>query len=1222
MIRGAKGGESESRTPVESPDSLVSIAYARVVDLISEGEVGGLVNGAQSIFLNETPAETNGVRNFSGFTFDTRVGTQDQTHLPGFPQVESETVVNVEVTTGIPYVRAVTNSDLSAIRINFSVPRLVKQNQKNGDLTGTYVGYAIDVAMGSGPFVEVLASGFNGKTTGGYERSERIDLTGAPVGGWRVRVRRTSADSTSSAITDAFFVKSVTEIIDAKFRYPNSAIVGVSFDAQTFGGQIPKRAYHMRGLIIRVPSNYDPVTRSYSGVWDGTFKTAYSNNPAWVYFDLLINRRYGLGERINAAQIDKWGLYQIAQFCDELVDDGLGGQEPRFTCNAYIQKQVDALRLLQDIASIFRGMTYWGAGQAYVSADMPSDPVYTYTNANVIGGRFSYKGSKRSTRYSVALVSWTDPNDFFRQKTEYVPNDEAIGRFGVREVQISAFACSSQGQAQRAGRWSLLTNLLETETVNFSVGLEGIKARPGQIIRVADNDRAGRRIGGRVHAATLNSITVDSIGLVEDGDEITVITPAGEAETRTVQSVAGRTITVTVAFSAAPLPASVWAVDAEALATQLFRIIAIGETGPLEYSITATKHIPGKSAAVDSGTIISTRPITSIPNSVQAAPTNVRAQTDFIIDQYAATTTMSILWDAAEGATSYDAQWRRGNSDWVYAGQVASTQIDVVGIYAGDYYIRVRANNPLGVSSLWTTVGPLALQGKTNEPPLVEGLRTETQIFGIRVRWGVPVGAEDTAFTELQYNSTPDAETATSLGRLAYPTDDFLLSGLAAAVTRWFRARLIDKTGNIGAWSPWVFGTSSGDASDILTYLTGQITATELGQGLLTEIEKISGNGPGSVNVRIEDGDNILQSQVDALNAQVADITGAPDWSDTEAYLAGSLVKFDGSLYRAVQDVPAGTPLTNTAYWENIGDYASLGELVTALAVRIDEQDQQIATIDGQVTALSTSVDGVVAYVYPPMAGSTNDYAGGTTGYAGVWSIQSAFASEDLVLAQRIDTIEASVGEDVAARITEETEARVTADTALAQQITTLESTVGGNTALIQQEASARADADSALAETVDSVQATVGENTAAIEVTSSALADTQNGLQTMYSVKLGLTSDGRYYAAGMGIGIENTPAGMQSQVLFLADRFAVMHSAEPGATPVVPFVVQGGQVFINSAVISKATIQEAIVGATLKSETLGTTGLPILSVDFDIGQINVRSNSGRLRVQAGKLDG
>ncbi|MDS9879469.1 phage tail protein, partial [Pseudomonas protegens] len=478
IITGSKGGESKPRPSVEAPDSLQSTAYARILDLVSEGEIQGLVAGERSVYLDETPlANADGTRNFSGVTLDARTGSQDQLHIPGFPAVESEIAVGVELKYGQPWVRAVQNLQLSAVRVRLSTPRLAQTNTSNGDTNGYTVQYKIEVSTDGGPYVQVLASAFSGKTSTKYERSHRVDLPPASSN-WQIRVTRLTPNSTSGAIADKTSIDAITEVIDAKLRYPGSAVVGLQFDASQFQS-IPTRSFDLRGRIIRVPSNYDPESRLYSGVWDGSFKTAWTDNPAWIFYDLLLHFRYGLGHLLNEAQVDRWELYRIGQYCDQLVPDGRGSQEPRFTCNLFLQTRSNALDVLQDLATTFRGMSYWAAGSVMAIADIPEDPVYTYSNANVIDGKFGYFGSAKKTRYTVALVSWNDPADFYRQKVEYVDDQAGITRYGIQQTEITATGCTSQGQAQRIGKWALLTNRLETESVGFSVGLDGTLARPG-----------------------------------------------------------------------------------------------------------------------------------------------------------------------------------------------------------------------------------------------------------------------------------------------------------------------------------------------------------------------------------------------------------------------------------------------------------------------------------------------------------------------------------------------------------------------------------------------------------------------------------------------------------------------------------------------------------------------------------------------------------------------
>ena len=475
-IRGSKGSSS-THTPVESPDSLINTSYANILDAISEGPIVGLVNGAQSIYFDQTPlANADGSLNFTGVTWEQRTGEAEQDYISGFPAVEAETSVGIELKASQAWTQGLSNIQLSAVRIRLGASSLY-QTESDGDTVGYTVEYAVDLATDGGDYATVLSTSFLGKTTSGYQRSHRIELPKATMG-WQIRVRRITADSNSSSIVATTTVISYTEVIDAKLQYPYTALVGVKVDASQFSA-IPERAYRIRGRTIQVPANYDPSTRSYNGTWDGTFKIAWTDNPAWIYRDLVLNDRYGLGRYISDSQVDKWGLYQIAQYCDVMVSDGKGGTEPRFTCNLYLQSQNDALSVLQDMASIFRGMSYYAASEVVVSADMPSDPAYTYTNSNVVNGKFSRAGSSGSTRYSVCKVAWSDRDNFGNVRTEYVQDQKSLARYGVRDTSITAFGCVSQGQAQRLGQYTILTNQLETDTISFSVGLDGTIARPG-----------------------------------------------------------------------------------------------------------------------------------------------------------------------------------------------------------------------------------------------------------------------------------------------------------------------------------------------------------------------------------------------------------------------------------------------------------------------------------------------------------------------------------------------------------------------------------------------------------------------------------------------------------------------------------------------------------------------------------------------------------------------
>lgn len=720
-LRGYKGkGGGDARQPVEAPDSLHSTSYARVLDLLGEGEIAGLVDGLQSIYLNETPLQNaDGSMNFQGVTVDFRAGTQWQDPIAGFPAAESTTGINVELKSGPPWVRGISNRNLSAVRVTLGVNGLRTVDTSTGDINGYSIDYAIDLQTDGGAWVTVVSSAFTGKTTSNYRRTHRIDLPAASTG-WTVRVRRLTANAASDKVSDTTIIDSIAEVIDAKLRYPMSALVGVQIDASQFNS-VPTRAYHIRGRIIRVPSNYDPVARIYFGVWDGTFKTAYTNNPAWVFYDLVTNDRYGLGKNIPAAWLNKWALYQIGAYCDELVPDGMGGQEPRFTCNLYLQERGDATRVLQDLCSVFRGMVYWAAGAAVPVADMPRDPVYTYAQSNVIDGRFVYSGSRRKDRYTVALVSYNDMTDMGRQKVIYVQDDDGVARYGVRKTEISAFGCTSAAQAHRVGQWALLTSLREREAVSFSVGLDGTLCAPGQVIRVMDSARAGKRYGGRVSVATVDAITLDSAADAGIGNQLTVSMPDGVTQTRLISGaelVNGKTrVLVSAPFTDVAVVGAVWAIETEAVKAQLFTVQTVTEGKGLTFDITGLQHEPGKFALIDHGTRLPERPVTVIPAGVQAEPAGITITASPMLATDGTTyTTVAIEWAEAKGAIAYDLEWSRSDSGFARVPRTSERRVDIPNAYSGNYLVRVRAVSPIGTPSRWAYSDSVEIHAQSLPP--------------------------------------------------------------------------------------------------------------------------------------------------------------------------------------------------------------------------------------------------------------------------------------------------------------------------------------------------------------------------------------------------------------------------------------------------------------------------------------------------------------------------
>jgi len=854
------GGGGSARVAVESPDSLRSKAFARVLDLICEGEIEGLVDGAKSVYLDETPLQNaDGSYNFQGLELTSRNGTQWQQYIPGFPAVESETYVGVEVKASAAVTRQITNPNLDAVRVRISTPQLTSQNTQNGDISGTSVSYRFEIQSNGGGFKPVLlrretfalydasgvwktpqaissatvniqwdgnndqrvgyqiqrrakdsgaawtvvytgefvgsiydpnpavsypffwgfwgwefgyaeevshvnpeprsysfsenltegnyeyrvvktsgddpiyissATGYGGvgydtitgKTTSKYERTYRIDLTGeAP---WDIRVVRTTADSTSTALQNKTFWESYTEIVDAKLRYPNSALVGLKIDSSQFNS-IPTRAYDVKMLKVKVPTNYDPITRAYSGIWNGSFKVAWTDNPAWCFYDLLTNDRYGLGGLIDDAQVDKWALYTVARYCDELVPDGFGGQEPRFTCNMYIQSRNDAYKVMQDMASIFRGMIYWQSGSLTVSQDSPSDPVYLYTPANVIEGVFNYQGSSAKARHTVALVTWNDPDDFYRQKVEFVEDPSGIARYGIVQTEITAIGCTSRGQANRVGRWLLYSEQSESEVVSFKTGIEGAVCRPGQIISVADPIRGGARRGGRVASATTTAITLDSaVTLTGSGHTLSVLLPNGTVEKKTISSVSGAVVTLSSALSVAPASGAVWVIESPNLQTQLFRVVSVVEAED-GIEISGLAHNPSKFAAIEQGLALQPRQITSL--TTKPNPPSIGTVTEYLYNALTDVKVMALFsWIPPDSpGVTYAGTYTVGNNNPVnFTSSSASLQLSDA--QPGDYSISVQSVSPIGAKSVPYTFLKSVL-GKTAAPADVTGLQMTVQ---------------------------------------------------------------------------------------------------------------------------------------------------------------------------------------------------------------------------------------------------------------------------------------------------------------------------------------------------------------------------------------------------------------------------------------------------------------------------------------------------------------
>ncbi|MDO7352426.1 phage tail protein [Acinetobacter baumannii] len=1037
-VVGAKKGSKKQRQPVISPDSAQSKTFIKVLYGLAEGEIEGLANGLQSIYLEETPLQNaDGSLNFENVKVDFRNGTNDQEYIEGFPAVESETAIDVELKSETPWVRAFSNLDLDAVRLRLKWGPLRTQNATNGDVSGVTIEYAIDLQTDGGVWTEVLKTKISDKTSANYERAHRIDLPRADSG-WLIRVRRLTPNTTSEYISDKMYIAAVTEVIDAKLRYPNTALLGLQYDAETFGN-VAKVAMDAKGRILKVPTNYNPVTRQYVGMWDGTFKEAYSNNPAWIYYDICTVDRYALGDRLTPLMVDKWSLYRLAQYCDELVPDGLGGQEPRFTCNVYLQSAEGAFEILTKLAGVFRAITFWDGNSIICDADIPQDTYFTYTRANVIDGNFEYAGTRARDRHNVVKIAWDNPANHYKTEYEFVRDEKAIAEAGqVRILEIDAWGCTSRGQAQRAGWWALKSEQLETRTVSFKVGLDGHIPQPGRVIDIADPLFAGRANGGRVSkiSADRKSITLDRDDVVAvAGDRLIINGEDGKAQTRIVQSISGRVVTVTHEFDAIAVQ-NVWVMDAQDLATMKFRVISITQDESHQFSVTALQYNPAKFDAIDKGAYFDEVPISIVNPTIQDPVTDVVITSESRIDQGINVATMIVSWSQAKGAVKYQVEWRKDDGSWLKLPITGNNSIEVPGIYAGNYQAKVTAVNASDISSLPTYSVVTKLNGKQGLPPALAFIQATGILFGMRLNWGFPAtGALDTAYTEIQVSPDGTSNIA-QLGLFAYPTSTHTIQGLQPNLTQFYRGRLIDRIGNIGPWSNWTSATTSADASEILEILEGKISETELSEDLQTKIDHIE-----TIDAEIGPIKQDIQNTKDRIAQEVIDRQNAIQQSKDG--LSQQIIAGDESVLEVVETVKK-----------------SSDEGIAAA-------QESIRVVANDLSLVAEKTDGVYAQLNPPLIGSESDLIGNDQGFAGTWSVQSAMIEGDLALSKRIDTTAVELN-NLQAYAQQEVQARIEGDRVTVQKIDNYIASNDSALATVRQSAQVAVEQSSANAEAID----------------------------------------------------------------------------------------------------------------------------------------------------------
>ncbi|MEG6185091.1 DUF1983 domain-containing protein, partial [Enterobacter sichuanensis] len=1224
VLKGRKGGSSSSRTPTEQPDDLQSVAKAKILIALGEGEFAGQLTG-KDIYLDGTALENaDGSQNFSGVTWEFRAGTQAQKYIQGIPGTENEISVGTEVSSATAWTRTFTNTQLSAVRLRLKWPSLFKQ-EDDGDLVGYSINYAIDLQTDGGTWQTVLNTSVTGKTTSGYERSHRIDL---PQAGstWTIRLRKITSDANSAKIGDTMTLQSFTEVIDAKLRYPNTALLYIEFDSSQFNGSIPQISCEPRGRVIRVPDTYDPETRTYSGTWTGTFKWAWTDNPAWIFYDLVVSDRFGLGHRLTAANIDKWTLYQVAQYCDQMVPDGKGGNgtEPRYTCNVYIQDRNDAYTVLRDFAAIFRGMTYWGGDQIVALADMPRDVDYSYTRANVVGGRFTYSSSTTKSRYTTALVSWSDPGNAYADAMEPVFEQALVARYGFNQLEMTAIGCTRQSEANRKGRWGILTNNKD-RVVSFDVGLDGNIPQPGYIIAVADELLSGKVMGGRISAVNGRVIKLDRVADAVPGDRLILNLPSGASQSRTIQAVNGESVTVTTAYSETPQAEAVWVVESDELYAQQYRVVSVSDNNDGTFSITAAWHDPDKYARIDTGAIIDQRPVSVIPPGNQSPPANIVISSFSVVQQNISVETMRVSWDQAQNAIAYEAQWRRNDGNWVNVPRSSTTSFDVPGIYAGRYLVRVRAINAAEISSGWGYSEEKTLTGKVGNPAKPVGfIASENVVFGIELNWGFPANTDDTLKTEIQYSLTGTEDDAMLLADVPYPQRKYQQMGLKAGQIFWYRAQLVDRSGNESGYTEWVRGQASIDVSDITDAILEDIKSSEVFKDLIEDAVASS--------EKLAELSDAIKENADGLAAAVGS-----NKQTAEAIIGNALAIADVVVRQTAQQG------ANSATFEQLREVIAtetearvtdvtrleaktaqneagitevrqaLSDETQARATAVDQLTASTQVISDKADSASSKADAASGKADAAEQASSQNTADITTLRQVVTDTTSSMASRLEELGARTDTASGGIQNNAIALITStlaqvDQQVRLSAQygdskasidridnvmasdrEATARSLLSLQADVNGNKASINSLNQTFSDYQQATATQINGITATINGHTSAITTNAQAIANVNGDLKAMYSIKVAVDANGKQYAAGMGIGVENTPSGMQSQVLFLADRFAVMMQA--GSTPTIVFTTQNGQLIIRDAVIGDGTISNAKIGSYIQSSTWDGSG-------------------------------
>lgn len=811
---GGKSGGGAS-TPYEAPNTLNSAQSLRIIDAICEGEIRGFANGNdkpwKSVYFDDTPVQNpDGSFNFKGVVGFFQRGTPDQTYIPGFDASERAVPVSVEVKNRAQVVRAVSDELVSRLRVTVGVERNYRV-EDNGDTNPAQTTLLVEL-LGKDGMVASKPVSFTEKSSGVYYQDVVFDSL--PPVPFNIRVSRPTPDSTTDKVVNKTYFSSYVEIIDAKLSYPHTALAALAMDSDQFGSNNPRRNYLIDGMLVNVPSNYDPDKRTYTGsVWDGSFKKAWTNNPAWVFYDVLTQPRYStLARRLKSTDIDKWTLYQVGKYCDELVDDGFGGKEPRFVCNAYITNRRQAGEFLLDLASVFRGLPVWDGNRFSLVMDADSDPVAMYNNSNVKDGLFAYSGVPYKSITTAVIVQYVDKYDGFRTKTEYVEDQQAVKRYGLNIKQITAFGCDSRGQASRYGAWMLETELRQQSAIKFTVGREGLRHLPYDVVQIMDNDYAGAEVSGRLVAVSGLSVTLDHDVNDAVGKQLFVETAAGIKSLKVMAQPAKNRLELAEVVDAAA--GGVWILMGR-VKPRLYRVIGTKENADDgTFEVSGILHDPKKYTSVDNRARFDSEITTLHGIAPKLTLPELRSDGDKLV----------ISWEnlTADGSVlTYDIKIYRDNKLYRHVPDSQTAEISLENLPNGQYRAEIRGRNARGVLSA-------PIEKGWSVDYTISGVRTTAKMNAVQLDWYLPDTVMKNVSSEIWLARENNRATASKLATIAYPQTTYTLVGVSLTETLYFWVRIIDSAGNTGEFSDVAIGRADPDPTPILAQLNGKISKSEL----------------------------------------------------------------------------------------------------------------------------------------------------------------------------------------------------------------------------------------------------------------------------------------------------------------------------------------------------------------------------------------------------------